>query len=227
MSLRILVVAEERSAFFLSRRLLEAGHEVVVVHESEAVCGSLARRLDATVIRGDATDPRVMEDAGAGSADAVMALTPVDACNLAICQQARLRFRVPRALAMVNDPDNEEAFRKLGVEIAFSPTRVLATLVEQRAAFEDITNLVPVADGRVHLTEVRLEPGASVVGRPLMHAGLPAGAIVAYLLREDEPLVPDGRTELRAGDRLMLVTLPGRHAPALEVLTARASGGGP
>lgn len=227
MSLRVLVVAEERPAYFLSRRLLEAGHEVVVIHESEAVARSLARRLEATVIHGDATDPRVLEDAGAGSSDAVMALTAVDARNLAICQQARLRFHVPRALAVANDPDNEEVFRKLGAEIAFSPTRVLATAVEQRASFADVTNLIPVADGRVHLTEVRLSPGAPAVGRQLKDAGLPTGAIVAYLLRDDQPLVPNGLTDLRAGDRLMLVTLPGNHVSALEALTARSPGGRP
>lgn len=225
MSLRILVVADERSVYFLSLRLVEAGHQVVVIHESEAVCRSLARRLQATIIHGDATDPHVLEDAGAGAADAVMALTPVDARNLAICQQARLRFQVPRALAVANDPDNEEVFRKLGAEIAFSPTRVLATLVEQRASFADITNLIPVADGRVHLTEVKLSADAPVVGRQLKDAGLPRGAVVAYLLRDDEPLVPHGRTELQAADRLMLVTLPGNHAPALQALTARESGG--
>ena len=225
MSPRILVAADERSAYFLSRRLVAAGHEVVVVHESEAVCRSLSRRLKATVIHGDATDPRVLEDAGAGSADAVLALTSIDARNLAICQQARLRFQVPRALAVANDPDNEEVFRKLGAEIAFSPTRVLATLVEQRAGFADITNLIPVADGRAHLTEVKLSSAAPVVGRLLKDAGLPAGAVVAYLLRDDQPLVPHGRTELLAGDRLMLVTLPGHHANALEALTARNSGG--
>jgi len=225
MSLRILIVAEERSAYFLTRRLVAAGHEVVVIHETETVCRSLARRLKATIIHGEATDPRVLEDAGAGSADAVMALTPVDARNLAICQQARLRFQVPRALAVANDPDNEEVFRKLGAEIAFSPTRVLATLVEQRASFADITNLIPVADGRVHLTEVKLSPAAPVIGRQLKDAGLPTGAVVAYLLRDDQPLVPHGKTELLAGDRLMLVTLPGNHAPALEALTARTPGG--
>lgn len=215
----IVVVAEERAAYFLPRRLVAAGHHVAVIHQSEAVCQTLARNLSAVVIRGDATDPRVLEDAGTGSADAVMALTAIDARNLAICQQARLRFQVPRALAVANDPDNEEVFRKLGVEIAFSPTRVLATLVEQRAAFADITNLVPVADGRVHLTEVRLSPESPAAGRLLRDAGLPPGAIVAYVLRNGEPLVPNGMTELLRDDRLMLVTLPGKHESALEALT--------
>jgi trk system potassium uptake protein TrkA len=224
-SLHIVIAAEEQPAYFMSRRLAAVGHEVVVVHESEAVCRSLARRLSTPVIHGDATDPRVLEDAGAGSADAVMALTPVDACNLAICQQARLRFQVPRALAVANDPDNEEVFRALGVEIAFSPTRVLATLVEQRASFADITSLIPVGDGRIHLTEVKLSPTAPVVGRLVKDAGLPPGAIVAYLVRDDQPLIPHGRSELRAGDRLMLVTLPGNHQPALEALTVRARKG--
>jgi trk system potassium uptake protein TrkA len=220
-SLRVLVAADERTSYFLSRRLIAAGHEVVVIHESEQVCRSLARRLGTTLIHGDATDPRVLEDAGAGSADAVLALTATDARNLAICRQARLRFGILRALAVANDPDNEEVFRVLGVDVAYSPTRVLAALVEQRAQFADITNLISVADGRIHLTEVKILPTARVVGRPLQHAGLPAGTVVAYLLRNDLPVVPHGRTEILAGDRLMLVTLPGQHGPALEALTAK------
>jgi trk system potassium uptake protein TrkA len=221
MSLRILVVADERSSYFLSRRLIAAGHKVVIVNESERVCLSLARRLRADVVHGDATDPRVLEEAGTGSVDAVMALTQVDARNLAICQQARVRFRVPRALAVANDPDNEDVFRKLGVEIAFSPIRVLATMIEQRAMFAEITELIPVADGRIHLTELRLPSGSPAVGRRLRDAGIPAGAVVAYVLRDDQPLVPHGDTELLAGDRLMLVTLPGSHEPAVRALTAR------
>ncbi len=221
MSLRILILAEERLAYFLSRRLHDSGHDPVVIHESEAACRSLARRLDATVVCGDATDPRVLEDAGAGSADAVLALSTEDARNLALCQLARLRFHVPRTLAVVNDPDNEEVFRRLGAEIAFSPTRVLTTLVEQRARFADITDLIPVADGRVHLTEVKLSSGCPAVGRLLKDAGLPPGAIVAYLLRDDLPLVPHGQTSLLEGDRLLLVTLPGTHTRALDALTAR------
>ena len=154
-----------------------------------------------------------------------MALTSGDARNLAVCLQAADRFHVPRVLAVANDPDNEEVFRKLGAEIAFSPTRVLATMLEQRASFSDITNLIPVADGRVHLTEVRLSQSSPGVGRLLKDAGLPTGAVVAYILRGDQPLVPDGSTELFAFDRLMLVTLPGDHTKALLALTASGHGG--
>jgi trk system potassium uptake protein TrkA len=88
-----------------------------------------------------------------------------------------------------------------------------------------VLSLVPVADGRVHLTEVRLDPAARVVGRRLGEAGLPAGSIVAYLLRDGAPVVPNGQTELQAGDRLMLVTLPGHHGTALAVLVDPRPGG--
>ena len=224
MKRRVLVAAEERSAYYLARRLMAEGHRVIIVHESERVCRSLAHRLRVTVTHGDATDPGVLEDAGAGSVDVVMALTPEDPRNLAICQQARLRFRVPRALAVVNDPDNEAVFHRLGVEVAFSAVRVLATLVEQRASFAEITELHPVAEGRIHIAELLLPATARAVGRTLKDAGLPTGAIVAYLLRGEESLVPHGETLLEAGDRLLLVTLPGNHAHAVRALVTRRRG---
>jgi cell volume regulation protein A len=34
---------------------------------------------------------------------------------------------------------------------------------------------------------------------------LPPGAVVSVIVRDEQPLVPDGRTTLRAGDQLLLI----------------------
>ena len=75
-------------------------------------------------------------------ADAVLAITPNDQDNLVIGQLASLKFGVPRAIALANDPDNTEIFEKLGVS-AFWTTQIVGSLIEQRASLERILNMLP------------------------------------------------------------------------------------
>ena len=79
-------------------------------------------------------------------------MTPNDEDNLVICEIATRWFHVPRTLALVNDPDNEEVFKELSDTTAFSTTHILANLIEQRAGFEEITNLLPVGEGKINVT---------------------------------------------------------------------------
>ncbi len=81
------------------------------------------------------------------------------------------------------------------------------------------SEVVPVGEGKVNITEVELDQVAPVVGKQLMDIALPEGSLVGYLLRDEEPVVCRGSTELRAGDRLILITVPEDHGPALRTLT--------
>lgn len=62
----------------------------------------------------------------------------------------RLRFLVPGVLALANDPDNERVFARLDIPTTFSVSPILGSLIEQRSAFGDIVNLLPVASRTSH-----------------------------------------------------------------------------
>jgi trk system potassium uptake protein TrkA len=178
----------------------------------------LARQLSATVVCGDGSDAGILKDAGAMGADAVLAITPFDQDNLVICQLASLKFGVPRTVALANDPDNAEMFEKLGVS-SFSTTRIVGSLIEQKASMEQILNLLPVGEGRVNVTEIVLDANSPVAGKLLKDIHLPANALIAVVIRDNQPIVPRGANDLRAGDRVVLITLPENHGPVLKTIT--------
>jgi trk system potassium uptake protein TrkA len=215
--MKVLIVGGGKTVYFLARSFVAKGHAVTVINRDADECVRLASRLNVIVVHGDGSDPAILEEAGAQGADAVLAATPNGEDNLAACQLAALQFGVPRTVALVNDPDNEEVFRKLGVK-AFATTRMVASLIEQRAALDEITNLVPVGEGKVNITEVALPSDAPVVGKQLRQLEFPDGALIAVILRDGEAIVPRGGTEIRAGDRLVLVTLPENHGPVLRLV---------
>ncbi|MCU0305884.1 MAG: TrkA family potassium uptake protein [Thermoanaerobaculales bacterium] len=216
--MKVLIAGGGKTLYFLCRSFAAKGYEVVVVNRDRGECGQLARELRATVVCGDGSDASVLADAGARSADVVLAITPNDQDNLVICQLASLLYDVPRTVALANDPDNAEVFQRLGVT-SFSTTQVVGNMIQQRAALEQITNLLPVGEGRVLVTELVLDSSSPVVGRRLADATLPVDALVAVVIRGSEAIVPKGGSILEDGDRVVLVTLPEHHGDALRTLT--------
>ncbi len=216
--MKVLIIGGGKTLYFLCRNFTAKGYEVVIINRNEEECVQLARQLSATVLCGDGSDAGILKDAGAMEADAVLAITPNDQDNLVICQLASLRFGVPRTVALANDPDNAEVFKKLGVS-AFSTTHIVGSLIEQRASLEQVTNLLPVGEGRVNVTEIVLDAESPVAGKQLKDIDLPENALIAVVIHDGRPIVPRGANELQAGDRVVLITLPENHGPVLKALT--------
>jgi trk system potassium uptake protein TrkA len=217
--MRVIVVGSGKIVYFLARQFISKGYQVTIVSGEEGEAQLLSRRLKATILHGDGSDPRVLDDAGARRAEVVLALTARDQDNLAICQVARRMFRVPRTVGLVNDPENEDIFRKLGVSVAFSATQIIARILEERAGFEEISSLIPVAEGKVTVSEVTLRPEAPVVERELQRIEFPEGALIGGIIRQGEVIVPRGNTRLLSGDRLIVISQPDCYDEVLRLLT--------
>jgi trk system potassium uptake protein TrkA len=92
-------------------RALVADHEVLVIELDPARVDFIAEELGSEVImQGDACDAATMERAGMERADLVVAVTGDDEDNLTFCQIAKAKFSVPRAVARINNPQNEAFF---------------------------------------------------------------------------------------------------------------------
>jgi trk system potassium uptake protein TrkA len=214
-----LIVGGGKIVYFLAKAFSSKGYSVTIINRRRDECGWLARRLKATVVFGNATEPKILKEAQTSSMDAVLAVTPNDEDNLIICRLAKLNFGVRRTLALVNDPDNEGVFQELGVTTAFSTTHIISSLIEQRTGFDEIVGLFSVAQGKVNVTEVVLTGKSPVIDKSLMAINLPANCLIACILRNNEPIIPRGTTTLCANDRLVLITLPENHGPVLRRLT--------
>jgi len=216
--MKVFIVGGGKTLYFLCRNFTAKGYEVIVINRNQEECVQLARQLSATVVCGDGSDAGILKEAGAMGADAVLAITPNDQDNLIICQLASIQFGVPRAIALANDPDNAEIFEKLGVP-AFSTTHIVGSLIEQRASLEQIINLLPVGEGRVNVTEIVLDADSPVSGKRLKDIDLPENALIAVVIRDNQPIVPRGANDLQAGDRVVLITLPENHGRVLKAFT--------
>ncbi len=217
--MRILIVGTGRQAYYLCRDLMSKGHTVVIVSECARDAHWLARRLKATVVCGNGSDPTVLEDAGVRDADVVIAASGRDPDNLIICQLAERRFGVPSTLALVQDPDNREVFPALGVRNVVSITPLVSRAIEQRTVADEVRDLAVMAEGQVNVVELVLPEESPALGVRLSEMELPRDCLIASVVRESKAIIPRGDTRLLRGDRIVLVTLPSSHGQAVKFLT--------
>ena len=115
----------------VARSLLRAGHEVTIVEQSPYRYKRIEEEFGERILLGDATELHVLERAGiARPPELVLAVTGDDEDNLIICQLAREGYRVPKVIARVNDPRNQEHFDLLGIALTVCATSNLLGLVE-------------------------------------------------------------------------------------------------
>jgi trk system potassium uptake protein len=217
--MKIILIGSGKLIHFLAKQFASKGYYLTIIDPDEQEATTLSRNLKATVILGKGDNLQVLKEAGAYEADVLLSLTPQDQDNLIACQIANKQYGVPRTIALVNDPENQPVFEKLGVSVAFSATQIITSIIEQQTNFEEIKNLIPVAEGKINITEITLPEDSSVVGKTLQELQLPEGTLIACILRQGNVIVPKGQSTLNSQDRLILISQPEQHSQLLRFLT--------
>ncbi|MDT7943959.1 MAG: TrkA family potassium uptake protein [Dehalococcoidia bacterium] len=216
----VVVVGGGKVGYHLAKALLQDGHEVLIIERDRARCEHLEAELGDIVLRGDGSEVATMEKAGFNRADMVVAVTGDDEDNLVICQVAKAHFRVPRTVALVNDPKNAEIFHRLGIDHTVNATDAILAQIEQELPVHALIHLLSMRGGGLEMVEVRIPPQAAVVGHKLREVLLPQQSIVVLIIEEDgSPKAPEPDTVLRPGDKVMLVTRSENEEALREVFT--------
>lgn len=203
----VIVAGGGKVGSYLVRDLSQRKHSVVLVEKRPERCRRIAEENpDVLVIKGDACDIRYLEEAGAGRADIIAAVTGDDDDNLVICQIAREVFKIPRIIARVNDPRNQKVFNQVGIKHAISGTTIIGRLVEEEASFGDLLRLGFLKEGNLVLVETELPLNTPVGGKKVSEIGFPKDCVILAIVRGEEVVIPKGSTVLAPGDRIIAIT---------------------
>jgi trk system potassium uptake protein TrkA len=185
-----------------ARVLDDRGQDVVIVEENDGVVEEIADEYFATVIRGDATRPSILEQAGLERTDVVAALTGETGTNLAICMAAtHLAPDVETVMRSEVDVGDEYApFVDEVVFTAAASARAAANAVEREVrSLEDVS-------GTIDVVEIRVAEGAPVAGKSLTEVTFPRGAIVVS--DAEGHRIAGSDTRLEAGNSYLVATEP-------------------
>jgi len=189
-------------------RALVAQHEILIIEIDAARAGTVGEELGAEVVmQGDACDAATMEKAGMERADLVVAVTGEDDDNLTFCQIAKAKFNVPRAVARINNPQNETLFRNLGVDATVSATGLIMAHIEQELPWQGMIPLLMIQSRGLELVEIRIPSDSAIVGKALRNVLLPQGSLVSLVIdAEGTPRLPAPDAVIKPDDILVAVT---------------------
>ena len=216
----VIIVGCGKVGYHLTKALLEAEQEVLVIERDSRRYTYVVDRLGSIAISGDGSETSVLEEAGASRADVLIAVTGLDEDNLVACQVAKRKFRVPRTIALVNNPQNDDLFRKLGVDVIVSHTDIILSNVEEELPQHALVHLLPLPGSERHLVGVQIPPDAEAAGKPLETLELPQGTIIALLVDEEgEPEAPSPEKILQPNSEVIAVTTAPDEEALYNVLT--------
>ncbi len=222
----IIVVGGGKVGYYLAKELVEEGHEVLVIEKDATKVERIAEDLGDITLRGDGCEAATMEMAGFGRADMVIAVTGDDEDNLVVCQVAKAKFNVPRALARINNPKNEEIFKRLGIDTTVSATSAILAQIEQELPTHPLIPLLTLKGGGLEMVEVKVPENSAAVGKRIGEILLPQQSLIALIVDEDGvPRVPKNDTVVRAGDEIVAVTRTENEDALRSVLTSPAAYG--
>jgi trk system potassium uptake protein TrkA len=205
----IIIVGGGRVGYYLTKELLDQGHEVLIVEKNALICRNMEEEMGSVCFRGDGCEAATLSEIGTGRADMLIAVTGDDEDNLVACQVAKHKFKVPRTIARIRNPKNETIFKKLGIDVTVSSTNIILEHIEEEVPTHPLTHLLPIRDKGLEIVEVKIPPDAITAGKTVKELSLPEESTLVLLLRKHhKPISPRANTIVQAEDQIIAVTTP-------------------
>lgn len=218
----IVVVGGGKVGYYLTRELLEQGHEVLLIERDPDKVDRVIEDMGNVALLGDGCEVAVQEQAGVGRSDVIVTVTGDDEDNLVACQIARNRFNVPRTIARINNPKNEHIFHLLGIDVTLSATTVMMSMIEHEMPRRALLHLLAVQHMGVEIVEAVLLADAPGVGRSIAELSLPEDSSIAGVIRQGQFLVPSGHLVLQDRDEVIALCKPERELALRNALLGPA-----
>ena len=216
----IIVIGGSRVGYYLTKALLDEGHEVLIIEKNAAFCNVIKEEMGSVCVRGDGCEAATLEEVGTGRADMFVAVTGDDEDNLVACQVAKHKFNVPRTIARIRNPQNEALFKKLGIDVTVSTTDIILEAIEKEVPTHPLTHLLTLIEQDLEIVEVRIPPAATTVNKSVKELPLPKGSKLALIISRDrKPRIPTPNTVLREGDQIVALTSPETEKELRAALT--------
>jgi trk system potassium uptake protein TrkA len=205
----IIVVGGGRLGYYLTKALLDEGHEVLIIEKDATISQTINNELGSVCLRGDGCEAMTLAQAGTSRANMLIAVTGEDEDNLVACQVAKYKFEVPRTIARVRNPKNEALFRQLGVDVAVSSTSIILEHIKHEVPSHPLMHLLTIQEKGLEIVEVTILPDSTTIGKQVRELSLPPESILSLIIRKErKPTVPTSNTTLQEGDQIIAVTRP-------------------
>lgn len=204
------------------KMLVENKHDVVVIDKDRDVCEALYAETGAMTIHGNATDIRVLEEAGAAEADVIVCLMHSHADNIA-CSLLAKSLGVPRIIARLRDPRYEQAYLEAGVTTIASVADLLINRIIMEVEQPKVKRIMSLSGGaEIYAVNIpaKVKSAGMKIKEITSQPKFPEEVVFMGIYNEDEGsfLIPRGDYVIQPGYTIFLVSKPEDIRKATDIL---------
>lgn len=213
--MKVIVCGAGQVGFNIAHYLSGEGNDVTVIDQRPELIRKISDTLDVQAILGYASHPPVLEQAGAGDADMIIAVTHADEVNMTACQVAHSLFNVPTKIARVRNqsylqPIWANLFSRdhLPIDVIISPEIEVARAITRRLQVPGAIDVIPLANDKVRLIGVRCSEDCPLVNTPLRQLTVlfpDLNIVIIGIVRGGKALVPAAEDQMLVGDEVYFV----------------------
>ncbi len=208
-SQRVIIAGGGNIGLYVAKKLEDSPNnrraKIVELDRDRAI--QIAESLDRTVVlNGSALSQDILKEADVTQADTFIAVTNDDQVNILSSVLAR-RLGCDRNLCLVNNLAYIPLVRSLNIGDSISPRAITVSRILQHVRRGRIRGVHSVQNGAGEVIEAEALETSPLIGIPLQNLELPAGIRIGAVLRDEEIIIPNGSTEIRANDRIVIFSL--------------------
>lgn len=237
--MKILILGSGQVGSTIAQELASMpNHDVTIIDTDENALKNIGSRLDVQTLVGNGASPVLMEQAGAGDMDMLLALTRSDETNLVACKLAAELFNIPQRIARVRASDyleygtcHKEMEQEDALPISLSAFGVIDSIHPEQLVTEHLAGLLnyvralqvlPFAHDRVRMVIAQVRLGDGIIGQTTAQAqaGLPETSVfqICAIYRNNRLIVPQEQTVIEEGDEICFVVDSGHMSSVMYVL---------
>ena len=167
---------------------------------------------EATIIHGDGTDQRILEEEGIKTTDVIVSLTGIDEENIILTLYAN-QVSNAKVVTKVNRINFDNVMSQLNLGSVVYPRHITAesiiAYVRAKSASgdgNDILTLYHLFDQKVEAIEFNISEKSRAVGVPFSVLKFKDNVLIAFINRNGTIIIPSGSDTIEVGDTVMVVT---------------------
>lgn len=201
----IIIAGAGDLGYYLAQILLEEDHDIVIIEKDEKKCEKIANELDIVLIKGDATETKVLEKAGIKEAEALVALTGQDETNMVISLLAK-ELGASNVATRIGKVEYDDAvLKKLGIDIVIHPEAAAAGYISELITKPEVLDLAFISRGQAEIMEIKINEKSKVLGKKVGEVETPSGSAIVAIYENSNLIIPEADTEINKGAKVLIL----------------------
>ena len=220
----VFVVGTGKIGKYLFKNLSTLKLKTKIVENNKERCLETSEQFpDFTVIHGNGADADLLVEEGIKDYDCCVAITGEDEVNLVVTLFA-WSHKIRKLITKVVSVNYTKMLNNVDINNTLSPHfvvfssihRFIRGITERGAHEENIKSLYRFAKNTAEAIEFEVQKEFIGIGKKLKDINLKKDIVVAFVIRDNKVIIPNGTTTFEKGDRVIIISSAEKNLSKLD-----------